>query len=140
METRQILTPEQAERLAHYITGLPLPLTVTIHEGAIRTNPQNALLWKWNEEIAKARGDVTAPDVHRENKLLIGCHILMRDDPGFRDFVTKLSGLAYGDKLSAMDFISVTSRMTKKQMQEFMDSVSAKWSARGISLTIPEAA
>jgi len=138
-ETRQILTPEQAARVSEYIAGLPLPVTITIREGTIRTNPQNDLLWKWNEEIARHLGDCTAADVHRENKLRIGCAIRMRD-PKFRQFVQSLSGLTYEQKLDAMDIIPVTSAFTVAEMREYMDTVSQKWAQRGVTLTIPEAA
>lgn len=137
MKTHQVMTPEQAQRLANTLTTLALPFTVTVSEGKIRSNPQNDLMWKWNEEIARARGDVTPEDVHRENKLLIGCPICMRND-AFKSFVGKLSHLTYEDKLAAMDFVPVTSRMTKKEMQEYLDAVFAKFSARGVTLTQPE--
>lgn len=136
-ETRQIITRDQAERLATYIAGLPLPVTITIREGVIRTNPQNDLLWKWNEEIARWRGDTTPEEVHRENKLRIGCRIRMRDD-AFLAFISKLSGLSYEEKLEAMDFIPVTSAFTKAEMQEYLDTVYRVWAERGVSLTVPE--
>ena len=138
MKSHQCMTAEQAKRLADMLVDMPLPFTVTVTEGLIRTNPQNDLLWKWNEEIARHRGDDTAQGIHRENKLLIGCPILMRDD-GFRAFVQRLSGLTYEQKLEAMDYVSVTSRMSKKQMAEYLDAVFAKFSARGVRLTDPEA-
>lgn len=137
MKTYRVITPEQARRLVDTITDLPLPLTVTVTEGEIRTNPQNDLLWKWNEEIARYRKDVSAMDVHRENKLLIGCPICMRND-AFRAFVSKLSHLTYEEKLEAMDFVPVTSRMSVKEMQEFMDAVERKFRAKGVPLTDPE--
>jgi len=136
-QTRQIVTPEQAAKLASYIAGLPLPLTVTIREGLIRTNHQNDLLWKWNEEVARNLGDRTADEVHRENKLRIGCRIRMRDE-AFRAFVEKLGGLTYEEKLEAMDIIPVTSAFTKKEMQEYLDTVFRVWSERGVRLTVPE--
>lgn len=137
MKTYRVMTADQAQELARNLVGLPLPFTVTVTEGEIRTNPQNDLLWKWNEEIARHRGDVSAIDVHRENKLLIGCPICMRND-AFRAFVSKLSHLTYSEKLEAMDFVPVTSRMTKKEMQEFMDGVERKFRAQGVPLTDPE--
>lgn len=137
MKTHRVLTEQEAQRLAGMITGLPLPFTVTITEGEIRTNPQNDLLWKWNEEIARFRGDCSAMDVHRENKLLIGCPICMRND-AFKAFVSKLSHLTYEEKLEAMDFVPVTSRMSKKEMIEFMDTVERKFRAQGVALTDPE--
>ena len=136
MKTHRVVTADQAQRLADMIVGLPLPFTVTVTEGEIRTNPQNDTLWKWNEEIARHRGDMTAMDVHRENKLLIGCPICMRNDT-FKAFVGKLSHLTYEEKLEAMDFVPVTSRMTVKEMSEYMDAVYAKFTAKGGRMTGP---
>ena len=137
MKTHRVVTADQAQRLADMIVGLPLPFTVTVTEGEIRTNPQNDLLWKWNEEIARHRGDMTAMEVHRENKLLIGCPICMRND-AFKAFVGKLSHLTYEEKLEAMDFVPVTSRMTVKEMSEYMDAVHAKFTAKGVRMTDPQ--
>ncbi len=136
-ETRQIITREQAERLATYIAGLPLPVTITIREGVIRTNPQNDLCWAMNEDVAKWRGDTTALEVHRENKLRIGCRIRMRDD-AFRAFIQRLSGLTYEEKLEAMDFIPITSAFTKAEMQEYLDEVFRYWVQRGAPVKMPE--
>lgn len=132
------MTADQAKQLVRSLADLPLPFTVTVTEGEIRTNPQNDLLWRWNEEIARHRGDTTAADVHRENKLLVGCPICMRND-AFRSFVSKLSHLTYEEKLDAMDFVPVTSRMSVKEMKEFMDAVERKFRAKGVPLTDPAA-
>lgn len=139
MKTHRCMTREQAQRLADTLVGLPLPFTVTVAEGVIRSDPQNDLLWKWNREIARHRGDITAEEVHLENKLLIGCPICMRND-AFKQFVGRLSHLTYEEKIEAMEFVPVTSRMSKAEMSEYMDKVFAKFSAKGVQLTAPEAA
>lgn len=138
MKSRQVMTREQAQRMADILVDLPLPFTIHVTEGVIRTNPQNDTMWKWNTEIARHRGDMTPQEVHRENKLIIGCPILMRDD-AFRAFVQQLSGLTHEQKLDAMDYIGVTSRMSKKEMSEYMDTLYRKWTARGVKLTDPGA-
>ena len=135
---RHIVTRQEAERLAEFLVGLSPPFTVSWTEGGKRSLDQNALLWRWNDEIAKHFGDRTADDVHRENKLLIGCRILVRDDPDFAEFVTNLSGLTYEQKLQAMDYLAVTSIMTTRQLSEFMDTVHRKFSQQGVMLTDPE--
>ena len=135
---RHIVTRQEAERLAEFLVGLSPPFTVSWTEGGKRSLDQNALMWRWNDEIAKHFGDQTADDVHRENKLLIGCRILVRDDPDFADFVTNLSGLTYEQKLQAMDYLAVTSIMTTRQLSEFMDTVHRKFSQQGVMLTDPD--
>jgi hypothetical protein len=134
---RHIVTAKEAESLAKFIVGLPLPFTVTWAAGGKRSLDQNALMWRWNDEIAKHFGDRTADDVHRENKLLIGCRILVRDDPDFAKFVTNLSRLTYEQKLQAMDYLAVTSIMTTRQLSELMDTVHRKFSQQGVMLTDP---
>lgn len=105
-----------------------------------RTNDQNALLWKWNAEVAKHQGE-TKEDVHRESKLSIGCPILFRDNEEFAAFYRRvLAPQDRAERLKAMDFIDVSSVMTTKQMSEFMDEFEKKWRLRGVPLTIPEAA
>lgn len=138
MKTIRVLSEQEAQRVASMITGLPLPFTITIGDGDKRSLSQNALLWRWNGEIAKWRGDTTAEEVHQENKFLIGCSILMRDDENFVRFVERLSGLSYEEKLDAMDYLSVTSIMTPSQMSEFMDNVYRKFSQKGCPMTLPE--
>jgi hypothetical protein len=135
---RHIVTRQEAERLAEFVVGLSPPFTVSWTEGGKRSLDQNALMWRWNDEIAKHFGDRTADDVHRENKLLIGCRILVRDDPDFAEFVTNLSGLTYEQKLQAMDYLAVTSIMTTRQLSEFMDTVHRKFSQQGVMLTDPD--
>lgn len=139
MKTIRVLSEQEAQRVASMITGLPLPFTITIGDGDKRSLSQNALLWRWNAEIAKWRGDTTEAEVHRENKFLIGCSILMRDDENFVRFVDRLSGLTYEEKLEAMDYLSVTSIMTPSQMSEFMDNVHRKFSQKGCPMTLPDA-
>jgi len=137
MTTRAIMTPEQADALCKWLVGLPMPFTVTVKDGVARTLSQNALLWKWNHEIAAWRGDVTGREVHRENKFLIGCAILVRDDDDFAQAVQKLSSMTYEEKLEFMDYLSVTSIMTQKQMSEFMDTVYRKFTEKGCAMTLP---
>lgn len=131
-----IQSEEQRGALIEAINAVPLPATFSWKEGVVRTNPQNNTIWKWNTEIANWRGDVTPDDVHRENKLMIGCPILM-DDPEFNEFVQQLSGLTYEKKLAAMDYIDVTSIMSRDEMRTFMDRVYQKWTERGAHLTEP---
>ncbi len=132
-----IRTEQERQALIDTIKAVPLPCTFSWKDGVVKTDPQNDTLWMWNSQIAKWRGDVTKDDVHRENKLLIGCAILM-DDPEFRNFVQQLSGMSYEEKLGAMDFIDVTSIMSKEEMSLFMDRVFQKWTERGVSLTVPK--
>ena len=135
---RSATTPEQAGRLAEWVEGIPIPFTLTVKEGKVRTLSQNALLHKWFGEIAKQTHD-TADQVKRECKFYQGCPILMADDPQFVAFLSNLKNLTVEEKIAAMDYISVTSVMTTKQLSAMCDAVEAKYLPQGVRLTQPEA-
>ena len=134
---RAATTPEQAGRLAEWVEGMPIPFTLTVKEGKVRTLSQNALLHKWFGEIAKQTHD-TADQVKRECKFYQGCPILMADDPQFVAFLSNLKNLTVEEKIAAMDYISVTSVMTTKQLSAMCDAVEAKYLPQGVRLTRPE--
>ena len=135
---RAATTPEQAGRLAEWVEGMPIPFTLTVREGKVRTLSQNALLHKWFGEIAKQTHE-TADQVKRECKFYQGCPILMADDPQFVAFLSNLKNLTVEEKIAAMDYISVTSVMTTKQLSAMCDAVEAKYLPQGVRLTQPEA-
>lgn len=135
---RTATTPQQAGRIAEWVEGLPLPFTMTVSEGKARSLSQNALIHKWFSEIA-AQTHSSADQVKRECKLYQGCPILMADDPAFVSFIRNLSGLTVEEKIAAMDYVSVTSVMTTKQLKQFGDAVQAKYLPQAIRLTDPEA-
>lgn len=134
---RQAMTSEQAGRLAEWVEHLPIPFTLTMREGKVRSLSQNALLHKWFGEIAKQTHS-TADQVKRECKFYQGCPILMAEDPQFVAFLSNLSKLTTEQKIAAMDYISVSSVMTTKQLGAMCDAVQAKYLPQGIRLTQPE--
>jgi hypothetical protein len=134
---RSAVTPEQAGRLAEWVEGLPVPFTLTFKEGKVRTISQNALIHKWFGEIAKQTHS-PIDEVKRECKLKQGCPILMADDPAFCAFLQHLKNLTYEQKLEAMDYVSVTSAMTTKQLSQMGDAMRAKYLPQGIHMTDPE--
>ena len=82
MQTRSVMTREQSDALIAYLAALPMPFTVNVREGKVRSLSQNALLHKWFGEIA-AQTHSSADQVKRECKFYQGCPILMADDPRF---------------------------------------------------------
>lgn len=117
-----------------------LPVTVSWKKGASRSLDQNALLWKWNGEIAAQLGDTTPEEVHAENKLTVGIPILRENDDFRETYDATLRPLPYERKLKLMEgeLISVTRVMTTKEMSRFMDEVYRKWTERGMQLTLPD--
>tara|TARA_R110000751_G_scaffold65483_2_gene133971 strand:- start:15157 stop:15573 length:417 start_codon:yes stop_codon:yes gene_type:complete len=134
---RAALTAQDAGRLAEWVEGLPIPFTLTMREGKVRSLNQNALLHKWFGEIAKQTHS-TADQVKRECKFYQGCPILMAEDPQFVAFLSHLKSLTIEQKIAAMDYISVTSVMTTKQLGAMCDAVEAKYLPQGVRLTQPE--
>ncbi|MFG6573175.1 hypothetical protein ACGYLO_16400 [Sulfitobacter sp. 1A13353] len=134
---RAALTAQDAGRLAEWVEGLPIPFTLTMREGKVRSLSQNALLHKWFGEIAKQTHS-TADQVKRECKFYQGCPILMADDPQFVSFLSHLKSLTVEQKIAAMDYISVTSVMNTKQLSAMCDAVEAKYLPQGIRLSQPE--
>ncbi|MEP2955566.1 MAG: hypothetical protein ABJN39_09520 [Sulfitobacter sp.] len=134
---RAALTAQDAGRLAEWVEGLPIPFTLTMREGKVRSLNQNALLHKWFGEIAKQTHS-TADQVKRECKFYQGCPILMAEDPQFVAFLSHLKSLTVEQKIAAMDYISVTSVMNTKQLSAMCDAIEAKYLPQGIRLTQPE--
>jgi hypothetical protein len=142
MTTRTVHTPTERDLLFKFLGEFRLPFTVSIIAGAKRSTEQNALQWRWMQEIAEQRGDVTAQEVQAECKLTIGIPILRRDDMAFREqYDATVKGLTYEQKLLVMQppiEFPVTSRMTVKQKTEYLDAVFRQWTERGFVLTTPE--
>jgi len=119
------------------VENLPIPFTLTMREGKVRSLSQNALLHKWFGEIAKQTHS-TADQVKRECKFYQGCPILMADDPQFVAFLSNLKELTVEQKIAAMDYVAVTSSMNTAQLSAMCDAVMAKYLPQGVRLTIPE--
>ena len=134
---RIVATPQEAERLAEYLSGLHVPFTVTVRPGKGRTLSQNALVHKWFSEIAEQTHE-SADQIKRECKYYQGCPILMAEDPQFVKFVENLSHLTVEEKIAAMDYVAVTSVMDTKQLGRFADAVQRKYLGQGLKLTDPE--
>jgi len=63
MTTRIIRDGGDILGLAKFLHTRKLPLTITIMAGAKRSDAQNRLIQKWNQEITGQRGDVTFEEV-----------------------------------------------------------------------------
>ena len=139
MPSRLIRTAEDLDALFILLGNKKLPLTVDWVDGPDRTSQQNRLMWKWAQESAEQRGDMSADEIQREWKLNHGIPILCEDSEEYRGFCTlTLKRLTYEQRLQAMRYTPVTSEMTVKQMVRFMDSVERECLENGIVLTQPE--
>jgi hypothetical protein len=141
METRAVMNKDQAETLMAYLQALPMPFTVTVTPGAIRTCPQNRLQRLWVNEIAAQREDMTPEDVRALCKLTIGVPILRAENEAFAAAYDKtVKPLPYETKLAIMKEpldMPITRLMTKKQKVKYLDGMHLYWSQQGIILTDP---
>lgn len=142
MTTKVLRGPEDIPKLANFISArTKYPITVSITQGAPRTDAQNRLAQKWNADISRQLGDMTFEEVRAFNKLTIGIPILREADEAFREQYDKiLKHLGYEEKLEAIRIFDmpVTRLMKTPQMTEFMDQVQRFWSGKGIVLTDPD--
>lgn len=137
---RAITTKQQAERLVEYLTGLPLPFTVTVKEGeVIRGLSANALLHKWYGEISKHRGDMSAADVKGECHQRWALNIRLRDAQ-FAWIWERTGALMDAEKqrkFLASGQLAVSKAMTPKELTEYMDEIEREF-APTVALTQPE--
>ena len=70
-----------------------------------------------------------------------GVPILRAEDEKFREFYDgSLKLLTYEKKIKAMEFVPVTSLMTKEQKSAYLVAVQADFMARGVRLEFPQGA
>jgi len=142
MTTRVLRTQGDILGLSKLLHTRKLPVTVTIMAGAKRTNPQNALIQKWNQEITDQRGDTDFEDVRAENKIRFGVPILRRDDPAYQEWYdATVMPLPWETKVKLFRMMDppVTRNMTTKQLSEYCDTLQRHYLQQGFRLTDPEA-
>lgn len=149
MQSRQVITAEDAQKLADTIVGLRLPIRVTWTEGKGRSLSQNALLHGWFGEIAEqTHTDATTVKGQCHHKW--GVPIRSRDAQwlfmweAFKEKVSRMTlppnKTAYEVECAALASgnLKVSSGMTTKELKEYLDAMSAEYRAQGIKLTEPE--
>lgn len=139
MTQRTITTPEQAQNIAAFLTGLSVPYTITVRDGKVRTLNQNALLHKWFGEIAK-QGDTTASQVKGQCHHEYGLPIRLRDEQFAWLWNNSAAKLDYEKRCAvlASGQFQISSKMNTKELSEYMDAMFPDYTARGIHLTLPE--
>ena len=114
-------------------SGKAAELIVQEHtEQKPRSLPQNNLIYLSYERIGKTLYGNDELHARRECKLTIGCRILLRDSEAFRTVYDKvIRAYDYETKLMAMDLISVSSIMSKKQCKEYLDRIINGYTLKG---------
>jgi len=135
---RIIRNNDDLEAYIALLRTLKQPFTAQHKQGADRSLEQNALQFKWANEVAQQRGDCTFEEVRHDWKLRHGVPILRRDDPTFQAFYdNSLKRLPFAAKLVAMAYIPVTSDFGVRQMTEYLDAVQRECAQQGLQLTQP---
>lgn len=105
-----------------------------------RSLDQNDIAHVWYEQVARELREDDALGVKRYCKLHHGVPLLRAEDSEFRAFYdAAIKGLSYEQKLEAMKYVPVTSRMTVDQGSRYLVSVQADFREnRGVILVFPE--
>lgn len=138
MSSRTVTTEKERRAAADFILAQKLPFSFTVRRGRNRSQEQNALAHAWYRRVADEFGDRTFDEVRAYSKLHLGVAIRRREDPAYRagyDRVVK--PLDYEEKLEIMgepiDF-PVTSGMSVKEMQEYLEAMQHHFAQQGILL------
>lgn len=98
-------------------------LRVTYGTDKPRSVPQNSLVYALYGQVGREHG-MSEMEAKRECKLRHGVPILRAEDEEFREgYDLVIKPLSYTQKLKAMDFWPVTSRMNTDQLTRYASSV-----------------
>ena len=144
MKRAVIKTQADAARLCGHLMEREMPYTVSIKDGATRSDEQNRTQQMWYSEMAEQDAEPShdATFFRCYYKLHFGVPIMRRDDEYFRkQYDDIVKPLAYEHKMTLMaepfDF-PVTRLMTTKQKTEFLETIFADAVGRGLRLTMPK--
>jgi len=113
-------------------------LRITARTGKDRSLSQNDISHVWYAQISRELKEDSAMGVKCECKLRFGVPILRADDPDFREiYDAGIKRLDYQQKLKAMEYIPVTSIMTKRQLSEYLVQMQNHYALRHVVLEFP---
>jgi hypothetical protein len=97
---------------------------VSVKAGKKRSLPQNDCSFAWYEQLARELREDDTRGWRRFCKLHFGVPILRAEDEDFRAVYDKaVRPLDYERKLALMDYLPVTSLMTKAQKSKYLDDM-----------------
>lgn len=102
-----------------------------------RSIEQNSTSHLWYSEIAQQSGETPA-EVKARCKLTHGVPILRQHEEFEAFYQAALAPLDYETRLEAIKYVDITSIMTVREMNQYMDSVFNEHSRQGYSLTVPD--
>lgn len=113
-------------------------LRVSIKTGKDRSLDQNSISHAWYEQISRELREETPLGIKNFCKLHYGVPILRAENEEFRQqYDTVLKPLSYDKKLLAMNFLPVTSLMTKAQLSQYLEAMQLAYADK-VKLEFPE--
>lgn len=129
------------QSLVRFVEKQDLPFTISFAKGGARTSKQNRLLHLWIGEIQQQKDEESHEWWRGYCKLELGVPLLRNEDEAFKQaYDTTVKPLPYETKIRCMMepiAFPVTSRMTTKQMTQFLNEVHRHFAEQGIELSIP---
>jgi hypothetical protein len=116
-------------------------LRLNVKTGKDRTLDQNAISHVWYGQLARELPEEDEKRWKATCKLWFGVPILRAEDDDFREFYDRAikESLSYEEKLEAMEFVPVTSRMNTAQLSKYLEAMQQHFAKRGVQLEFPEA-
>jgi hypothetical protein len=115
-------------------------LKISVRAGKDRSLDQNALSHCWYGQLARELREDNEVGWKSYCKLHFGVPILRADDEKFREFYDRaLKVLHYEQKLAAMQYVPVTSLMTKPQLSAYLEAMQFHFlDQHGVRLEFPK--
>lgn len=138
--TRTIRSPEDWASFCAWLGDHTNPYPFRMCEGEGRTLSQNALFHLYFSQISAQRGDVSADQVKGEMHRRIGLPIRLKDERFAWIWDRTGADMPYEKQCSflASGILNVSSGMSTKQLNEYIDALVDYASQRGWALTVPE--
>ena len=100
-----------------------------------RSLDQNAMINTLYGDIARQADDLSVLDVRRQCKLHYGIGILKAADPEFAAWYdANIKPMTYEAKLMLMTHLDVTSKFSKAQASEYLDTIIREYTSQGFAL------
>jgi hypothetical protein len=113
-------------------------LKINVRIGKDRSMDQNAISHVFYEQLSRELREDDANGWKRFSKLHFGVPILRAEDEQFRTFYDgALKSLSYEQKLKAMEYVPVTSIMTKPQLSRYLETMQEHFLQHGVRLEFP---
>jgi hypothetical protein len=105
----------------------------------VRSLNQNDQAYVWYEQIGLELSDHTALEARCISKLVEGVPILRSIDSEFREFYDRaIKWMTYEEKIEAMKFVPVTSRLPVDAMSQYLEAMQRLWAKRDVTLRFLE--